>query len=46
MDILDLTITSEMTENGPWWSATLYWSTDEPAGAEQGDLARHPQPGR
>jgi hypothetical protein len=28
MDILDLTITSEITADGPWWSATLYWSPD------------------
>jgi hypothetical protein len=31
MDILDLTISNEITEDGPWWSATLYWSPDEPA---------------
>jgi len=24
-DILDLTISREMIEEGPWWSATLYW---------------------
>lgn len=29
LDILDLTVTQEMTEEGPWWSATLYWSPDE-----------------
>jgi hypothetical protein len=28
MDILDLTIRSEMTADGPWWSITLYWSPD------------------
>ncbi|MFC4071837.1 hypothetical protein [Actinoplanes subglobosus] len=28
MDILDLTIAQEITEDGPWWSATLYWSPD------------------
>ena len=28
MDVLDLTISQEMTEDGPWWSATVYWSTD------------------
>jgi hypothetical protein len=28
MDILDLTISQEMTAAGPWWSATLYWSPD------------------
>lgn len=27
-DVLDLTVASEDTENGPWWSATVYWSTD------------------
>ncbi len=26
MEILDLTITQEITEDGPWWSVTLYWS--------------------
>jgi hypothetical protein len=26
MDILDLTITNEITADGPWWSATIYWS--------------------
>lgn len=31
MEILDLTIASEITENGPWWSATLYWAPDEPS---------------
>jgi hypothetical protein len=31
MDILDLTISQEMTEDGPWWSATLYWSPGSPA---------------
>ena len=34
-DILDLTIAREMTEEGPWWSATLYWSP-EPAGEQPG----------
>lgn len=24
--ILDLTISREITESGPWWSASLYWS--------------------
>ena len=28
MEVLDLTIESEITENGPWWSATFYWSPD------------------
>ncbi len=28
-EILDVTISSEVTDDGPWWSATLYWS---PAG--------------
>lgn len=26
MDILDLTISQEMTADGPWWSASLYWA--------------------
>jgi hypothetical protein len=29
MEILDLTISQEMTERGPWWSATLYWSSPQ-----------------
>jgi hypothetical protein len=28
MDLLDVTISQEMTEHGPWWSATVYWSPD------------------
>lgn len=28
MDILDVTIDSEITENGPGWSATIYWAPD------------------
>jgi hypothetical protein len=28
MEILDVTIGQEITENGPWWSATVYWSPD------------------
>jgi hypothetical protein len=26
MKILDLTISQEIIEGGPWWSASLYWS--------------------
>lgn len=29
MQVLDLTVSQEMTEGGPWWSVTLYWSPDE-----------------
>jgi hypothetical protein len=28
MEILDLTIESEITGDGPWWSASFYWSPD------------------
>ena len=28
MEILDLTVTSDITADGPWWSATVYWSAD------------------
>jgi hypothetical protein len=28
MDILDLTIASDMTADGPWWSVTVYFSKD------------------
>lgn len=31
MDLLDVTISHEMTGEGPWWSATVYWSFDVPA---------------
>lgn len=29
-DVLDLTVSNEITEDGPWWSATLYWSPERP----------------
>jgi len=29
MEMLDLTLQYEMTENGPWWSVTVYWSRHE-----------------
>jgi hypothetical protein len=35
MDILDLTVSQEMTEDGPWWSTSLYWSPDNGSGSEQ-----------
>ena len=28
LDILDVTVSSEITENGPWWSVTVYWESD------------------
>ena len=28
MNLLDLTISQEMTADGPWWSATLSWSPE------------------
>jgi hypothetical protein len=28
MKLLDVTISQEMTADGPWWSATVYWSPD------------------
>ncbi len=28
-EILDLTISQEIIAEGPWWSATLYWSPDD-----------------
>lgn len=30
LDILDVTVSQEMTEDGPWWSATVYWSPGGP----------------
>jgi hypothetical protein len=29
MDLLDVTIHDEMTSDGRWWSATVYWSPDD-----------------
>lgn len=29
MEIGDLVISSEITEDGPWWSGTFYWSPDD-----------------
>ncbi len=26
LDVLDVTVSHEMTEDGPWWSVTLYWT--------------------
>jgi len=31
MDVLDVTIAQDITEDGPWWSATVYWSPDAEA---------------
>lgn len=31
MEVLDVTIEQEMMEDGPWWSASVYWSPDVPA---------------
>ena len=33
MEILDLTLSSEINDEGPWWSVTLYWSPDDPEAA-------------
>jgi hypothetical protein len=30
IDILDLTVSNEMTGEGPWWSVTLYYVLDDP----------------
>jgi hypothetical protein len=27
--VLDLTISQEIIESGPWWSASLYWSAGD-----------------
>jgi len=35
MGILDLTVSQEMTEDGRWWSMSLYWSPDNGSGSEQ-----------
>ena len=29
--LLDVTISQEITGDGPWWSATVYWAPDVPA---------------
>ena len=28
-ELLDVTVSSEITAHGPWWSATVYWSPNE-----------------
>jgi hypothetical protein len=28
MEVITLTISEEITEEGPWWSGTLVWSPD------------------
>jgi len=38
-DVLDVTISSQITERGPWWSATVYWSPDTMDGKSD-----HPTP--
>jgi hypothetical protein len=35
MDILDLTVSHEITEDGPWWSGTLYWSSARSASGDR-----------
>ena len=32
MEMLDLTISHEMTADGPWWAAHVYWSPQEATG--------------
>jgi hypothetical protein len=29
MTILDLTVSQDMTDSGPRWSATVYWSSQD-----------------
>jgi hypothetical protein len=29
-DILDVAISNEPRESGPWWTVTVYWSPDAP----------------
>lgn len=29
MDILDLSVKSEITDRGPWWFVTLYWAPEQ-----------------
>jgi hypothetical protein len=31
MEVLDVTIEQEMTEDGPWWSVSVYWAPEVPA---------------
>lgn len=33
MEILDVTVSHEMTADGPWWSVSVYWS---PGGGADG----------
>jgi len=30
-ELLDVTISQDTTEAGPWWTATVYWSSDDEA---------------
>lgn len=32
--VLDVTLSDEITDNGPWWSATVYYAPDGWASAE------------
>ena len=32
MDVLDVTVSMEMTADGPWWAAAVYWSPDTQGG--------------
>ena len=38
MDILDPTVSQDITEDGPWWSVTFYWQPDQgdPSSSEDG----------
>lgn len=35
LTILDVTVSDEITEDGPWWSATVYWSPEGRTSSEQ-----------
>ncbi len=35
LDVRDVTVSHEMTEDGPWWSATLYWSPESRTTSER-----------
>jgi len=43
MDVMDLTVSSDMTADGPWWTVTVYWS---PGSGEDDDAADETSRGR
>ncbi|WP_298989791.1 hypothetical protein [uncultured Pseudokineococcus sp.] len=38
-EVMDLTVSEEMTEHGAWWSVTVYWAPSRPADKGEGEGA-------